>query len=426
MKFGIHAMLLSLLLASGLVFSSCGDDDSDAPATDGEQLTIGYLGDYKNWDATIEMRNVVDLAIDQINEAGGVNGKPVILIDADAGNLNDQQKDGDQAVIEAERLIKAGVSAFVGPSRSANTEPVALKVAGAKKVPFISPGSTRTTIRNIEEDMGFMFRLALPDSAQGKVLADLIYTTDKISAVSILYEKDEPYAEGLEKDFTKNYTELGGTVAESKAHDMASGLKSGEALVVIGFPKHIQAAVGNLMTAGTFNKYYFTDSTKESAFLEKLDSDSVEGSKGTGPADLSEDIKDAFKTKFGRGPLVLPFLSEAYDATVAIALAAQMAGSADGTAIRDNLRSVTSGEGEKITPGVKSLTKGLMLAGDGTSVNYDGASGSIDWDRDGEICRGTIDVWTYSGGAIITVGSQPRENPDSALDDEACVQAKAL
>ena len=418
MKFRMYATLLTLFLVAGLVFSSCGDDD-------GEQLTIGYLGDYSGWDVTVEMRNVVNLAIDQINEAGGVNGKPVILMDADVGNLNDQQEDGDQAIIEAERLIKAGASAFVGPSRSANAGPVAVKVAGAKKVPFVSPGSTATAIRNAE-DMDFMFRLALPDSAQGKVLADLIYTTDKTSAVSILYQKGDAYAEGLEKDFKKNYTDLGGTVEESKTHDTASDLKSGEALVVIGFPDKIETAVGSLMTAGTFNKYYFTDSTKNRGFLEKLDSDSVEGSKGTGPAELSKGIKDAFKAKYGRDPLVVPFLSEAYDATVAIALAAQMAGSADGTAVRDNLRSVTSGEGEKIGPGVESLTKGLMLAGEGTSVNYDGASGSIDWDRNGEVCRGTIDVWTYGGGAITTVSSQPRENPDSALDDEACVQAKAL
>lgn len=419
MKFGIHAMLLSLLLASGLVFSSCGGDGDDSPATDRGQLTIGYLGDYSGWSVTVEMRNVVNLAIDQINEAGGVNGMPVILMAADAG-------DGDTpGVTEANRLIEAGVSAFVGPSRSALAGPVAVQVAGAKKVPFISPGSTATAIRDAE-DMDFMFRLALPDSAQGKVLADLIYTGDKISAVSILYQKGDAYSEGLEKDFRKNYTDLGGTVEESKAHDMASGFKSGEALVVIGFPNDIQTALGSLMTDGTFSKYYFTDSTKDPAFLKKLDSDSAEGSKGTGPAELSKGIKDAFMAKYGRYPDVVPFLSEAYDATVAIALAAQMAGSTDSTAIRDNLRSVTSGEGEKIGPGVESLTKGLMLADEGTSVNYDGASGSIDWDMDGEICRGTIDIWTYSGGAITTVSSQPRENPDSALDDEACVQAKAL
>lgn len=420
MKFRMYAMFLALFLASGLVFSSCGDDDSDAPT----QLKIGYLGDYAGWSVTQEMRNVVELAVEQINEAGGVNGKPVILVAVDAGNQNDEQADGAQGIIEANRLIEAGVSAFVGPSRSAIAEPIATDVAGAKKVPFISPGSTRTSIRHAE-DMDFMFRLALPDSAQGKVLADLIYTDDGISTVSILYEKGEPYATGLRDDFKDNYEENGGTVTESKDHDMADTLKSGEALVVIGFQNTINA-LESVMADGKFQKYYFTDSAKVPDFLGGLDPGSVEGSKGTGPAELAMGIKDAFKAKYGRDPLVVPFLSEAYDATVAIALAAQMAGSADGTAVRDNLRSVTSEEGEKIGPGVESLTKGLMLAGDGSSVNYDGASGSIDWDRDGEICRGTIDVWTYSGGAITTVSSQPTENPDSAIDDEACVQAKAL
>ena len=400
--------MLALIFISVVVLSSCDDDD------EGEQLTIGYLGDYEGWSDTVEIQKMAELAIDHINMAGGVNGTDVKLMAADASKY--------EAVATAIGFIEEGASAFVGPSRSAIAEPVAEYVAGVKGVPFISPGSTATHIRDAN-DMDFMFRLALPDVVQGKVLADLI-SGDGIDKVSILYDEEDPYSDGLRKDFTEAYT---GTVDQSETPDTAGNL-TGTALVVVDFPNSAIDALKQLITDGKFEKYYFADAAKSESFLNELKNhaasqgiqpDPIEGSKGTGPVEISDDLKEAFKAKHGEYPSAA-FLAEAYDATVVLALAAQMAGSTDSIAIRDNLRSVTSGDGQKIVPGVESLTEGLMLASRGDDINYDGASGSINWDSDGEVCSAKFTTWQYANGKISTLSEKPEANPDGT-DEKACM-----
>ena len=425
----LQAFTVIFIITAAVAFSSCDDDSKEG------QLTIGYLGDYEGWAATLEIGRAVELAVDHINEAGGVNGHPVILKSAEITETKETKDDVEvvnrDGVEVANRLIEEGVSAFVGPSRSAQTGPVATSVAPEKMVPFISPGSTADYIRDAE-DRDFMFRLALPDSVQGEVLADLVYTQDGVMSVSILYQKDDSYTEGLKGNFTTSYTNLGGSVVGSQSHDMAAALTGGEALVVIGFPNTIDSSVKELIARANnaFGKYYFTDSTKDEGFLgglsthadnNQINPNPIDGSKGTAPVDLSEDLKQAFKSKHGRDPGIQPFLAEAYDATVALALAAQMAGSAVGTEIRDNLRSVTSGGGEKIGPGIESLKMGLMLASQGDAVNYDGASGPVQWDKDGEVCAGSIGIWEYGMDGISAVSAESRDNPDSDPNDQNCM-----
>ena len=403
--------VLALIFISAVVLSSCDDDDES------EQLTIGYLGDYEGWSDTVEIQKMAELAIDHINTAGGVNGTDVKLMAADASK--------DEAVATAIRFIEEGASAFVGPSRSAIAEPVAEHVAGVKEVPFISPGSTATHIRDAN-DMDFMFRMALPDVVQGKVLANLI-SGDGIDKVSILYDDEDSYSDGLRKDFTEAYT---GTVDQSETPDMAGSLSGGTALVVVDFPNSAIDALKQMITDGKFEKYYFADAAKSESFLNELKNhaasqgiqpDPIEGSKGTGPVEVSDDLKEAFKAKYDEYPSAA-FLAEAYDATVVLALAAQMAGSTDSIAIRDNLRSVTSGDGQKIVPGVESLREGLMLASRGDAINYDGASGSIDWDSDGEVCSAKFTTWQYVNGKIGTLSEESEANPDGT-DKEACMNA---
>ena len=404
--------VLALILTSAVVLSSCGDDDDD------EQFKIGYMGDHAGWGDTEEIGNMAGLAVDHINEAGGVNGMSVILIRVNAPEAT--------AAEDARGLIAEGVSAVVGPSRSDVVELVAEPVAGVEKVPFISPGSTRTSLRHAEDE-DFMFRMALPDSVQGKVLGDLI-SGDDINEVSILYDKEDSYAVGLKDDFTNAYA---GKVTESKTLDESGELMGGAALVVLGFPdlEGLTDKTKEVIATEKFQKYYFADTGKSVEFLDELKTHAdeqgispnpIEGSKGTGPIEVSAALREDFTMKYGKAPKGT-FLAEGYDATVAIALAAQMAGSTDSIAIRDHLRFVTSGKGQTVMPGVKSIKQGLELAGQGRAVNYDGESGSVDWDSDGEVCSGKLTTWQYAGGEITTLDVIPEANPGGA-GKAACIQ----
>ena len=90
------------------------------------------------------------------------------------------------------------------------------------------------------------------------------------------------------------------------------------------------------------------------------------------------------------------YAREVYDATVALALAAEAAGSTDGAAIRDQLRAVGGGPGEVVSAGPEGIARALEVLDSGGEIDYDGASGTLDWDQNGDLRRGYIGVWRYT------------------------------
>ena len=97
-------------------------------------------------------------------------------------------------------------------------------------------------------------------------------------------------------------------------------------------------------------------------------------------------------------------MAEHYDATVLIALAAAKAGSTtDATAIRDALRDVANAPGAIVGPGRDGIFKAFSLIAEGKDVNYEGASGIVDLDENGDVF-GPIEIWQVEGGEIVSTG----------------------
>jgi branched-chain amino acid transport system substrate-binding protein len=114
----------------------------------------------------------------------------------------------------------------------------------------------------------------------------------------------------------------------------------------------------------------------------------------------------AFKAEFGRLP-PLPFITNAYDGMATIGLAA-LAAQAKGlplTAknIRDNLREVSNPPGEVIYPGEFVKANELLKAG--KKINYEGAAGAVDYDKNGDVVT-PIEIWKFSGGQIVTIRNE--------------------
>ena len=100
----------------------------------------------------------------------------------------------------------------------------------------------------------------------------------------------------------------------------------------------------------------------------------------------------------------MTYVRETYDATVALALAAQAAGSLDGTAIRDHLRDVGGRPGQVVLGTAAGVADGLGQLADGGEVDYEGVASSLDWDEHGDLQRGHIEVWRFTpDGRIETV-----------------------
>jgi ABC-type branched-subunit amino acid transport system substrate-binding protein len=259
--------LLALLFALSLVAAACGDDDDDAdqasgddteepaeddeasddeaeasdcpPDTEGDgQLKLGTLLPETGSLAFLGPPEFagVDLAVQEINEAGGVLDQDVTVSDGDSGDTST-----DIANQTADRLLGESVDAIIGAASSGVTFTVIDKITGACTIQF-SPANTAPDLSTYD-DNGLYFRTAPSDVLQGRVVGELVIN-DGHSTVGILALQD-PYGEGLAENATLSITDSGGEVVETVIYDPQAqtfdaevqqiASADPEAIILIGF-----------------------------------------------------------------------------------------------------------------------------------------------------------------------------------------------
>ena len=400
--------LIPLLLAVRLWTACSGDappvnpqptasPEAEAPA---EPLKLGFLVDFSGplADYGPELLRGVELAVDQLNAAGGVWGMPVELA------VGDTALDPTIAVEEARRLIEVeGVHGLVGPMSSAMALAVAESVSGSARIPTISPVATSSQV-TLADDDDFLFRVSLADRVEGRYLADL--TTERgYTNVALLY-RDDAFGQGMAVAFEAHY---GGTLASFGINPGApsfiaeleqAAAQGAEALVLIGFPPETILIVREALELNYFDQFIFGAPSRSPALPAAIGAEPLAGMPGTYVAaapenDASRIWTADFLAEHEALPQ-LPYVKEAYDATIALALAAQAAASTDGGAIRDQLRPIGGSGGLVVIPGVESLREGLTAAASGEAVNYQGASGDLEWDEHGDSTSGYIGIWQFT------------------------------
>ena len=146
------------------------------------------------------------------------------------------------------------------------------------------------------------------------------------------------------------------------------------------------------------------DGTKSQDLIDDIGGEFLNGFKGTAPIGAESDAlaawDAAYLAEYGALP-TRPFVREAYDAVIAIALAAQFAGSVEGEDLRAALVQVASPGGLVVIPGADSVAAGLKAAGDGDDVNYEGAATTLDWNDAGDVTTGFVGIWQYQDGTIV-------------------------
>ncbi|MDO9175435.1 MAG: ABC transporter substrate-binding protein [Actinomycetota bacterium] len=177
----------------------------------------------------------VNLAIQEINEGGGVLGKPVELAEGDSGDTP------EFANATVDRLLGENVDAIVGAAASGISLAVIDKIAGAGIVQF-SPANTSDKLTTYE-DKGLYFRVAPPDLLQGAAIAKLV-ADDGATNVAIIARNDA-YGTGLADVVQKTLEAAGITVSVVKIYEPDAGTfdaevneiagASPDAVVVIGF-----------------------------------------------------------------------------------------------------------------------------------------------------------------------------------------------
>jgi ABC-type branched-subunit amino acid transport system substrate-binding protein len=206
----------AVFAAATLVLTACGSDsgsdsdksdsDSKAAAKGDGTLTIGTLLPQTGDLAFLGPPEFagVQAAVNEINEAGGVDGKKIVKMDSDSGDLTP-----DIAGASVDKLLAQDADVIVGAASSNVSKSVIDKITGAGVVQF-SPANTAAGFDEYP-DKGLYFRTAPSAVLQGKVVANLA-VQDGNKNVAVLARQDF-YGEGLADSATKNLEAGGATVA---------------------------------------------------------------------------------------------------------------------------------------------------------------------------------------------------------------------
>lgn len=344
----------------------------------------------------------VQLAVNDINEAGGVLSQPVVLSPGDSGDTTT-----DTANQTVDRLIAGGSQVIIGAASSSVSLQVIDKIATAGVVE-ISPANTSDQFTCYPES-GQYFRTAPADVLQAQALAQVM-GQDGVQRVSILALND-PYGTGLAENISTNLQAAG--IAEDQIqtiiYDPTAQSFNAEidevvafapdGVAVIGFDesKRILTRMAEVGIGPGDVEVYGSDGNMGNALGEGLPPGLLEGMKGTTPlTDTGADFRDRLLT-INPGLVDFNYAGESYDAAVIAALAAEFAKSTEGVDIAAVLNSVTK-EGEKCT----TFAECLPLATAGTDLDYDGVTGELEFTDAGEPAVGSYGVLEF--GAENTLG----------------------
>jgi ABC-type branched-subunit amino acid transport system substrate-binding protein len=400
---------VAVLGVAGLVLTACGGDDGDDTTAEPKDDTSSSAAPAAKGDGTLKIGTLlpqtgslaflgppefagVDLALQDINDAGGVNGKQVEKTDSDSGDTST-----DTASQSVDRLLSNNVDAIVGAASSSVSLSVIDKITGAGVVE-ISPANTSDELTTYD-DKGLYFRTAPPDVLQGRVLGDLILS-DGNSTVGILALQDS-YGTGLAESTTKSITDGGGEVVETVVYDPKAASFSSEvgkikaadpeAIAVIAFdetkkiiPEMVKQGIGP-----DTKKIYFVDGNLAS-YEKDFPKGTLDGVKGTLPGVAASDEFKARLTDLKPDLTEFAYSPESYDATILVALAASAAGDDSGEAISSQMQAVSEG-GTKCT----SYKECLDLLKNDEDIDYDGVSGPVEFNDAGDPSEATIGIYQY-------------------------------
>lgn len=383
-------------------------------------VKIGMLMDFSGPLASLSPAIEVGalLAVEQANAAGGLLGEKVTTV------RRDTRANAQVALDSASKLVEVDqVPAIVGAlSSGASTSATSVTIPG--QVVMISPASTSPTLTGLK-DNDYFFRTCPSDALQGKVQGALAMELGYKRA-SVLYVNN-PYGKGLAENFKKAYEAKGGKVVAMVAYEQEKPSYRGEVqkaikskpdvLNIISYPADGNKQLVAAVEQGYKGKYLFADGMKASSVATGPAKKQVEGAQGTAPSGKDTAVSKKFESDYSafvkrtgkKVDATAPFRKESYDAMAVIILAiaavgpdfAKLAPKEQGKAIRDNIRKVTGPKGTAV--GYNDFKKAFELLKKGEQINYDGVSGPITFDKNGDVMESVFEIWSFKSGKVETL-----------------------
>lgn len=340
----IIAFAVVALLAMSMCFAG-GDKESSA---DGAVVKIGFIGpltgDYANYGTLC--RQAVEMAIDEINAKGGVNGASIKLF------AEDSEGDSQKALAAMEKLSSSDkVCAIIGPVLTGETFSVAER-AQAEGIVIITPSASHKDITNVGD---YIFRTTPSDGLQGEVAGKYWSQVLGYTKLAVLYAKND-YSQGLYESMSEAFTQDGGQIVAAETFMVGdkdfktqlTKLKNTDAQAIY-LPDYTAEMAQILEQAAQLGigKPFLSGDGFLSEEIYSLAGQYTDGVVYTASARVEEsnknkEFKDAYTARWGIGPD--SFATNAYDATYILVSVIEKVGT-DRKAIKTGMEQVKDFEG---------------------------------------------------------------------------------
>ena len=204
------ALLPAAIVLMALAFS-CTNQSDTTDTVDHSRIKIGYFGDLSGptFNFGRSAYNGVLMAADEINNAGGINGRRIDVVFED-----DRGSPEEAARLTAKLIDDDKVIAIIAGGTSGNSRAAAPK-AQSSRIPLISPSSTDPAVTQVGD---YIFRACFVDTFQGEVMAR--FAADKLKAqkAAILFDINSPYGRGLTEYFELSFARLGGRIVSKQSY----------------------------------------------------------------------------------------------------------------------------------------------------------------------------------------------------------------
>jgi branched-chain amino acid transport system substrate-binding protein len=373
---GAAALLAACAGACGLAL-----EISMSVAAESGLITIGVVlpltGDAAHWG--IPARAGAELAVDEINHSGGIGGRKLALM------IEDDRCQPPDGIAAFNRIMTAANPPVILGAVCSSVSLAIAPLAEARKTVMISPASTTPKLTDAGD---FIFRVIPSGSLRAKILADYIYNQQGLRRLAALYINNEGGIGGASA-FKAQFTQLGGTVVIEETYvqgatDLRAQLTkikaaNADGVMAGSYPPDTVLILLQARELDLRSPLFFTTESVENPDVLRQAGDAANGAvyilaapaAGAAP----EKFIRAYEGKFGHRPEV--FAAEGYDVVRLIAGA------------------IAATKGAPLTgPGIRDFLYGVR--------DYAGASGTITFDRNGDVIK-PYAIKTIAGGSPKTI-----------------------
>ena len=371
MKKFISVMLVAAMAVTAL--TGCGSNSGSSSKKDADKYYIGGIGPTTGATAIYgtAVKNGAQIAVDEINAAGGINGKQIEY------RFEDDQNDAEKSVNAYNTLKDWGMQMLVGTTTTAPCIAVAGKTA-SDNVFQITPSASSPDV--LSSGNGNVFQVCFTDPNQGVASAQYIAENKLATKIGIIYDSSDVYSSGIEEKFEAEAKDKGLQIVSKAAFTADSKTDFGTQLQkakdagadLLFLPIYYQEASIILKQADTMGykpKFFGVDGMDGILTVENFDTKLAEDVMLLTPfaADATDDLTKKFvkeyKDKYDEVPN--QFAADAYDAIYAIKAAMEEA---------------------KVTPDMSVTDMGDALKSAMTKVTIDGLTGDeMSWSESGEV-----------------------------------------